>query len=109
MESSGLPKEILEGAYRIFIDEITEHLTATEFVLNDFDRTDQLKLKDAKSRFHKIRGGAGFFGLSEIENVATDLETSMNDLISQKSINLKAVKVLYERLTGLVQGSLVKE
>lgn len=108
MDNPGLPKEILDGAYRIFIQEMAEHLSGTEFVLNEKDLSQHPQLKDAKTRFHKIKGGAGFFGFTEIEKAASDLEKIIKDMLAQKPTDVETLRTLYVRMTELVKESLEK-
>ena len=83
-----LEKKLLGGmAYRIFVDELTKHLGATQTLFKTTSWTAE-ELQEASGRFHTIRGGAGFFRLTKIASVAGELEkllgeNSPEDLVGQ--------------------------
>jgi HPt (histidine-containing phosphotransfer) domain-containing protein len=64
---------ITSTAYRIFVEELAKHLAKADQVLVS-DGAPANDLRDASNCFHTIKGGAGFFGLSEIAKVAGELE-----------------------------------
>jgi len=77
--TSDLEKKLLGGtAYRIFCDELSKHLAATETLFCTAGWTED-QLKEASGRFHTIRGGAGFFKLTAIATLAGQLETMLNE------------------------------
>ena len=64
---------ITSTAYRIFVEELAKHLTKADQVLGN-EQAQAEDLRDASNSFHTIRGGAGFFGLSDIAKIAGELE-----------------------------------
>lgn len=97
MKNSDLPEEIIKGAYKIFLTEVTRHLNETRIVFCD-DELPQPVIKDAKVRFHQIRGGAGFFGLSDIEDTARKMEKILKALSETGEGEVSALRILYEEL-----------
>ena len=65
---------MLANAYKIYIAEVRRHLVEVKDVLETPETPD---LVGASGRFHTIRGGAGFFGLSDIASVAGKLEYAL--------------------------------
>jgi chemotaxis protein histidine kinase CheA len=61
-------------AYAVFLSETKQHLDWAGVNLLNLSQQDLSSLKEAKRRFHTIKGGAGFFGLTEIEKLAAELE-----------------------------------
>ena len=60
-------------AYQVFHKEYAERLDYTrELLAGEVDASQCLELK---SRFHMLKGGAGFFGFGEIVRIAKELET----------------------------------
>lgn len=75
--TSDLEKKLLAGtAYKIFFDELQKHINATRAVFDGESWNDEL-LKEAMGRFHTIRGGAGFFKLSKLSELAGKLEVAL--------------------------------
>ena len=75
--TSDLEKKLLAGtAYKIFFDELQKHINATRAVFDGESWSDEL-LKEAMGRFHTIRGGAGFFKLSKLSELAGKLEVAL--------------------------------
>lgn len=74
---SVLPEKVLNmRAYHVFVEELSKHLK--------FIRENIIKepLPDEASRilaarFHTIKGGAGFFGLNQLMQLASELETEL--------------------------------
>jgi chemotaxis protein histidine kinase CheA len=75
--TSDLEKKLLAGtAYKIFFDELQKHINATRAVFDGESWNDDL-LREAMGRFHTIRGGAGFFKLSKLSELAGKLEVAL--------------------------------
>jgi chemotaxis protein histidine kinase CheA len=75
--SEEFEKKMLAGtAYRMFCEELQRHLHASSafFALSDWTPE---QLKEASGRFHTIRGGAGFFKLTELSRLAGELEKGL--------------------------------
>ncbi len=97
MKTSALPDEILNGAYKIFVDEVHRHLKETRIAFYDGELP-QPELKATTVRFHQIRGGAGFFGLDEIEKTACEIEQILKALSETGEGEVSALRVLYNKL-----------
>ena len=97
MKTSDLPPEILNGAYKIFVDEVHRHLTETRIAFSEVElpRPD---LKATTVRFHQIRGGAGFFGLDDIEKTACEIEMILKALSETGEGEVSALRELYHQL-----------
>ena len=71
---SEIEKKLLGGtAYRIFCDELEKHLEATSTLFITTEWSPE-QLEEAAARYHTIRGGAGFFNLSQLATLAGQLE-----------------------------------
>jgi chemotaxis protein histidine kinase CheA len=78
-------------AYALFVSELDKHITEAILKTNTQGQaviTDN-ECNALRSTFHTIKGGAGFFGLNDIANVASNLENlfemAMKDLNGQVS------------------------
>ena len=66
------------NAYRIFLTEIDKHLSRTSDLLTGpIDLASDAPRRAAAS-FHTVKGGAGFFGLTEVAQIAARLEDLLN-------------------------------
>lgn len=93
-------------AYRIFYDELHKHLKSVQFIVVD----EELPPLDEHGRFsavfHTIKGGAGFFGLKNIAQIAGDLEKILG-ATDPNSKNYEQIKSLLVSLQDL--GSALPE
>jgi len=67
-------------AYRMFIEELDKHLKTASTVLSELAGNSALNTEQRtrlSTAFHTIRGGAGFFALSEIALCARTLEEKL--------------------------------
>ena len=65
---------ITSAAYKLFIEELERHLCDAKSIMETSATLNDDQRKKLGAAFHTIRGGAGFFKLSEISLVAQDLE-----------------------------------
>lgn len=75
--SEDFEKKLLAGAaYRMFVEELQKHLDASKgfFALSEWTPE---QLKETSGRFHTIRGGAGFFKLTDLSALAGELEKGL--------------------------------
>ena len=61
-------------AYKIFLEELLKHLANAQAIFASDSEIDSEKIRIVGSAFHTIKGGAGFFGLSEVANLAGEIE-----------------------------------
>ena len=65
-------------AYRLFLNELSTNLDFAREVTTD--RTEEVaQWKELARIVHMIKGGAGFFGLSDIESIAAQLEGRLKE------------------------------
>lgn len=76
--------EILRKALAIYIDEFRRHIDVAERMFHGETSPRQEDLEAAAIIFHTIKGGAGFFGLKDIQEKARRIE----DLIAEQRANL---------------------
>lgn len=62
------------SAYRVFVDELSNHLQSARAALGDLAALDSDERTVLARRFHTIKGGAGFFGLKQLYRLAGELE-----------------------------------
>ena len=65
-------------AYKLFVAELTKHLADAHATFGRAAQTDRSDFVRLSARFHTIKGGAGFFGLSRIAELAATLEDRFN-------------------------------
>lgn len=103
MKRSDNPEAVMTGAYRIFVEETRRELRDTSAsLLKSTPGKDEFD--NATIKFHRIRGGAGFFGLSEIESTAAKLERLLKASEESVVAELGTVKELIQTLERCVQG-----
>lgn len=67
-------KLYLTNAYRIFFTEMEKHLGRAEEQFIALESCDADQRKRLSMAFHTIKGGSGFFALSEVMALASSLE-----------------------------------
>ena len=74
-----LPPE-LNGAFSIFVEELNKHVAYLSEILQQLqllasedcvEPISSARAAQLENRFHKIKGGSGFLGLTEIEQLVT--------------------------------------
>ncbi len=83
-------------AYGIFVSEFGKHLSQVGEIFKPEYQPSEQEITKAMTSFHTIRGGAGFFGLSEIARLAGELE----ELLSSAHFELEMERA---RIQGDVQ------
>jgi chemotaxis protein histidine kinase CheA len=74
-----LEDKLLAGAaYRIFVEEVAKHLSALDNFFHQSSWTEE-HLRAASARYHTLRGGAGFFKLTEVSRIAGELEVALRE------------------------------
>jgi len=79
-------------AYGLFFEELPKQIASGERVLSAEAPASE-DLKQMAGCFHTIKGGAGFFGLKTVYELASRLEEL---LVSETSQNLVEAKKLFE-------------
>lgn len=64
----------LQRAYRVFIEEMSGHIEEALRFCTGKAESESFDLNALRVGFHKIKGGAGFFGLSEIAQISREIE-----------------------------------
>lgn len=80
----------MQKAYRLFLAELRKHIENSRALLFA-DRTPSCaELRQTAVTFHTIKGGSGFFGLSEIARVSAALEQLLKatDLEPERTVHL---------------------
>ena len=95
---------LLSGkAYRILVDELAKHLSAAKGLFSD-----QLqcmvpeKIREAGINFHTIKGGAGFFGFSDVAGKAGEIESLLIKSSAPLPERIERVRVLLVEFEALV-------
>ena len=61
-------------AYPIFVSEVRKHLAKLSEVFASVEVPPEEVLKESRIAAHRIKGGAGFFGLEDLGKSAANLE-----------------------------------
>lgn len=85
-------------AYKIFISELETHLTEASEILAEGEVLSEEQAESLQRRFHTVKGGAGFFGLTEIARVAGTLEDMLVDASASVITQLDTIKGLIHEL-----------
>jgi chemotaxis protein histidine kinase CheA len=94
LESMSEEQKIMERARTRFLAELEQHLE--ELSTDDVDYATELR------RFHTIKGGAGFFGFPELEELASQIVQSC-EVHSEATIQL--LKDFRELAQAILQGN----
>lgn len=65
---------LTSNAYKIFLSEFERHLAKSREVFADISLIEPDDIYRCAGAFHTIKGGAGFFGLKQIADIAGQLE-----------------------------------
>jgi chemotaxis protein histidine kinase CheA len=66
-------------AYGIFVGEFERHMREMRTVFEKNEAFDQNMLRRAVGAFHTVKGGAGFFGLQQVADLAAETEKILRD------------------------------
>lgn len=86
------------NAYKIFYSEFSRHIQASLEQLRAGTPLDEADLKGLSGRFHTIKGGAGFFGLTEIVALSRTLEDAFKSQSTLSSELRTELTTIVERL-----------
>ncbi|MBX7143623.1 MAG: Hpt domain-containing protein [Oligoflexia bacterium] len=103
MHKSDIDQAILGNAYKIFAVELARHLDGarqTFFSNRAFTADDYIRVGAA---FHTIKGGAGFFGLSDLAQVAAKLETMLMGAKETLILDVEEVRALVTKVEALAK------
>lgn len=89
-------------AYRIFLDELQVCVEKMPLDLETF-YSDQEALLEICERFHKIKGGAGFFGLHKLAEIAEKLEAVFKESRQILPDNSQMVMALFRDFAANVK------
>ena len=85
--------------YRIYRLELEQHIERLQLMAKeDFLVPDYVL--EARTRFHTIRGGAGFFGFSQLVEIAGQMEKKA----AQNQLTLEDLKQALEQFKIIVKG-----
>lgn len=95
--------ELLIGgkAYKLFQSELGKHLDSARSLVKGNRLPSIDECYQAGASFHTIRGGAGFFGLTELAQVAGNLESMLMSGNKEMLDNFSEVRQLVDRIEAL--------
>lgn len=101
--SAQKPNSLISGnAYRLFVDELSRHVENARKTFFMDQPPAQDDLIRARTDFHTIRGGAGFFGLDEIAKCAAEIEKACKEPLGQLAVQIDAVRDMILEIERLV-------
>lgn len=78
MASNSLEKPLRphyqQRAFELFLEELATELKSAEMLVQDDSQLNGSPSSHFSSTFHRLKGGAGFLGLTEVERIAGELE-----------------------------------
>ncbi len=92
-------------AYLMFVEELDKHLAMAEEVVGRLDAGRHLTSAERttlSTAFHTIRGGAGFFALTEIAQMAKHLEERLQT--NPAKDDSAEIKALVQKLANLASS-----
>ena len=91
---------ILGNAYRMFVGEIAKHLAFSRELFWGSKTPGPDQLIEASARFHTIRGGAGFFSLTDIASTAAKLENKLKSDNFNLAAEIDHIRDLIQEIEG---------
>lgn len=85
--------------YRIYRLELEQHIERLQLMAKEDFLVPDCVL-EARTRFHTIRGGAGFFGFSQLVEIAGQMEKKA----AQNQLTLEDLKQALEQFKIIVKG-----
>jgi chemotaxis protein histidine kinase CheA len=102
MRNEEFDKLIRGNAYRIFVVELEKHLTIARGILSS-DTPTPTEFVQVGASFHTIRGGAGFFGLNALAEVAGSLENLLIATKDSSQVDLAMARDLMKTVENLAK------
>lgn len=99
-----LDTKIKRNAYRIFVVELEKHLQLARGILAENYSPSPTEFIQVGASFHTIKGGAGFFGLSDIAKTAGSLEEMLLTSKDKSKIDIVQVRGLFQQVEELAKG-----
>lgn len=96
-------RQILGKAYRAFVEQLDGQLNLVHTTF-DASSVDPDQVKKASEVFHTIKGGAGFFGLQNVADIAADIEGRLNDPQLDLIRGVERVRELIMQLERIAQN-----
>ena len=93
----------MEKATRLFYEEIEEHCSALKDLVADAGLGDSDKSKKLRKRLHKLRGGAGFLKLTDIENDVKQWQMRLDTLTISEEVDCPQLITLLEEILSHLQ------
>ncbi len=84
-------------AYPIFVSEVKKHFAKLSEVFSLADSPSEEVFKECRIAAHRIKGGAGFFGLEELGKSAANLE----QLLLAPSLSKEDLALIKEQVGAL--------
>jgi chemotaxis protein histidine kinase CheA len=102
-----LEQEILGRANRKFVEELKNSIgfiAETKLRLESIENLTDCDLKSTIVGFHRLRGGASFFGYSDISEAAKSIEKSFSQLEEGQQIDLSSIKAELDKLSSVLNS-----
>lgn len=101
-------------AFTVFLEETREHINWTRAFLSNGGIASPSSVKEAERRFHTIKGGAGFFGLTDVEKLAASLEKFFSTVSASSNNGLEGAVIeslnqLEKRIVDLASQQIADE
>ena len=74
MEDKSKEGQVLGRAYAIFLEELRAQLLESKLLFSVSESMGVEDCENLRSAFHKIKGGAGFFQLTEVARLGAGIE-----------------------------------
>lgn len=104
MHKSDIDQAILGNAYKIFAVELARHLDRARATFSEERELTADDFLRVGAAFHTIKGGAGFFGLSDLAQTAARLEVILMGAKETLILDFDEVRSLMEKVEALAQG-----
>lgn len=88
-------------AYALFVAELEKYLDLARGMIGKSCQLSESELFRLSAAFHTIKGGSGFFGLTELAMLSGQLETLFNDLDRSPEEKLKQAGPLFSEFEKL--------
>lgn len=102
MSEHPLDQQIKANAYRLFFAELEKHLSKASSCLDSTEPPPAESVREIGTAFHMIRGGAGFFGLDRLSELAARAEHLFLEGLASSFDRLGEARDLVREVEALV-------
>jgi chemotaxis protein histidine kinase CheA len=103
MRKTSFDPNLSPRAYRLYVEQLEQGVAKATTILFAHEEIDSETARNFATLFHKMRGGAGFFGLDSVAEIAGKLETLFFNNEVDELTRQRDSEPLIQRLSSLAE------